>query len=70
MFERQGGACAMCLRKSERSLCVDHDHATKRVRALLCNSCNILIGFSQEDIGLLKRAIKYLNEHKGPGVRF
>jgi hypothetical protein len=62
LFEDQYGACAMCKRKSERSLCVDHCHRTNKVRGLLCNACNALLGFAQEDINILESAIKYLNE--------
>ena len=63
MFLEQQGSCAMCRRRSERQLCVDHDHMTNKVRALLCNSCNALIGFAQEDVQLLKSAIEYIMKY-------
>ena len=63
MFEAQNGACAMCKRRSDRSLCVDHNHVTKQVRSLLCNACNAMLGFAQEDISLLQCAIDYLVGH-------
>lgn len=41
MFELQGGTCAICRRPPRRRrLSVDHDHTTKRVRGLLCFTCN------------------------------
>lgn len=42
MFEQQGRACAICGAPgtANRELCVDHDHATGKVRALLCINCN------------------------------
>jgi len=41
MLERQGGGCAICHRPPKhRRLDVDHDHATKVVRGLLCFTCN------------------------------
>ncbi len=34
--------CQTC--GSTERLCVDHDHATKRLRGVLCNPCNRLLG--------------------------
>lgn len=37
----QGGHCAVCPGKPKtRRLHIDHDHATGKVRGLLCYSCN------------------------------
>lgn len=38
MKDEQDSKCAIC--KKERKLYVDHDHATKKVRGLLCTHCN------------------------------
>lgn len=42
----QGGGCALCRtpRTGRKSLAVDHEHATDRVRGLLCWSCNTTLG--------------------------
>lgn len=42
MFASQDHKCAICTQT--RTLVVDHDHATGRVRGGLCNRCNILLG--------------------------
>lgn len=58
LFALQDGKCAICQR--ERLLDVDHDHATKRVRGLLCRLCNTALGKFDDDPALLLRAVKYL----------
>lgn len=66
IYERQGGVCAICekpetvIRKGKLlPLSVDHDHATGRVRGLLCNRCNTAIGKLD---GLLEKALVYVAE--------
>jgi hypothetical protein len=39
MAKAQKYRCRICGRREVR-LCVDHNHKTGRVRALLCDSCN------------------------------
>lgn len=48
---------------SPLSLSVDHNHATGKVRGLLCRQCNIGIGRLKEDVGILQNAIDYLNKY-------
>jgi hypothetical protein len=59
MFERQGGACAICKRTGV-TLCVDHCHLTGEVRGLLCSRCNCALGFCSDDPALLLAAAEYL----------
>lgn len=59
----QGWCCAICGRSREeleQDLVVDHDHATGRVRALLCNACNHGLGRFQDRIDWLLNAVAYL----------
>ena len=65
MFEAQQGRCAICGKTSKRKLHVDHNHKTKKVRALLCTNHNTALGLFDEDPDLLRRAIEYLNYHSG-----
>lgn len=60
----QAGLCAICEKAPADSLRVDHDHATGRVRALLCHSCNAGIGQLGDDANLLMRAAAYLLQHE------
>lgn len=59
-------SCAICNKNKNnlnRGLFVDHCHTSKNVRGLLCNDCNLSIGFLNDDVNLLNSAIKYLKEN-------
>lgn len=62
VFERQGGACAICGNKPHKMrLAVDHDHLSGKVRGLLCSRCNHkLLGSANDSTRLLYKAIEYL----------
>lgn len=45
-------------------LAVDHCHTTGKIRGLLCNRCNRGIGFLQDDIQILEKAIEYLRSYQ------
>ena len=53
----QGGRCLLCRRETE--LVIDHDHATGRVRGLICGQCNVLIGWL-ERAGVRAKVDAYL----------
>jgi hypothetical protein len=59
MYTKQDGRCAIC-DEQYPILCVDHCHATGRVRGLLCPRCNKALGVFNDDIYILSRAIDYL----------
>lgn len=61
------GRCAICTTTSpggKGRWPIDHDHATGRVRGVLCRSCNIGIGLFRDDSELVRRAALYLEFHK------
>lgn len=64
LLEAQHYVCKICGApygsKKRANLCVDHDHQTGRIRGLLCESCNKMLGFSNDNPTLLLRAIQYL----------
>ena len=78
MFQRQGYRCALCdkavtTRRSKglRATigCVDHCHATKKVRAILCNTCNVSVGVLEtRGPRWLQRAYAYLASHQSPSM--
>ncbi len=58
LVARAGGRCEVCRR--ERPLVIDHDHETKRVRGLLCASCNRGLGYFGDSVSALNNAAEYL----------
>jgi hypothetical protein len=61
LIEQQGGTCAIC--RTKPAVHVDHDHATGRVRGILCFACNRGLGKASDSIDVLKAMIAYLREH-------
>lgn len=60
MWIAQLGLCAICWREPEgRDLVVDHDHATGKVRGLLCDRCNTGMGQFEDNMAWLLRAASY-----------
>jgi hypothetical protein len=62
MRARQDDRCAICQKRTEK-LVVDHDHATGKVRALLCGLCNFMIGAAKDSPTTLDRAALYVRRH-------
>ena len=64
MFETQEGKCAICQRHQNeltRTLCVDHNHKTNKVRALLCVTCNTDVSVVENR---LEEMTNYLNKYR------
>lgn len=68
----QGNACAICSVglikssdfKTKRNFVAhqDHDHATRRLRGILCHDCNTGLARFKENTDLFKKAIEYLTK--------
>lgn len=73
MVSAQSNLCAICGlpqieikrkgKKTTTDLHVDHDHATGKMRGLLCYHCNTLLGHAKDQISVLESAILYLKKH-------
>ncbi len=65
LYNSQSGVCAICSDTDSKSLCVDHDHKSGKVRGLLCGSCNLALGCLRDNILLVESAGQYLSLHEG-----
>jgi hypothetical protein len=66
MCKTQNYSCAVCgIRVTGNDhLHVDHDHASGKVRGLLCRCCNTAVGMVRESREILKNLIVYLEQRK------
>lgn len=67
MLDSQNGVCKICLKVNNiegRDLGVDHCHTTDEIRGLLCNGCNLGLGFFKDDPDILESAKQYLKDSK------
>ena len=60
MHKAQGGKCGICSsdkpgRKGVKNFMVDHCHKTKKIRGLLCHTCNVLLGNMKDKPEILKK---------------
>ena len=65
LLQRQRGACAICKRAFDREPCVDHCHATGKVRGLLCRKCNMGLGLYDENPDVIRAALAYIEQARG-----
>lgn len=71
LLAAQGGVCACCGEKEKvinkhtgkvQRLCVDHHHASGLVRALLCDACNKLVGYVENNPTRVEKSVAYLKK--------
>jgi hypothetical protein len=66
LLESQNHECAICgAQESDRKggdLVVDHCHSSGKVRGMLCQKCNLMLGNANDCIGTLEQAVLYLRK--------
>ena len=70
LFRKASYRCEICGGQNEkqprsRSLSVDHDHKTGKVRGILCHACNSGLGYFEDNSPRLRKAAEYL-QARGP----
>ena len=70
MLASQGGVCAICGCETERwkpkGWHIDHDHETGKVRGILCEPCNLMLGFAKDRTSVLRAGAEYVERTKSP----
>lgn len=78
MYDEQQGKCEICevdlnfmngtptkgIKRQPNDCCIDHCHATGKVRGLLCFHCNTALGHLFDDVSILDKIKAYLNKGK------
>jgi hypothetical protein len=69
--ERLAGAprpdvCEVCTQPGygQQGIVFDHDHKTGQFRGWLCNSCNVVLGYVQDDVERLMQLALYLERRR------
>jgi hypothetical protein len=47
-------------KKNKKSPCIDHDHKSGKIRGILCDKCNRMLGFANDSYNILIQAAEYL----------
>lgn len=66
MRENENYSCMICgitEEEIDKKLDVDHCHNSGKVRGILCNPCNNMIGHAKDNLAVLQAAVTYLEEN-------
>ena len=68
MLQEQNNSCYLCTKPFDdtysNKACIDHNHATGKVRHLLCRICNLMVGHCKDNIEIVSNSIEYLTHWK------
>lgn len=64
LLAAQGGVCVICKKANwrKRRPHVDHDHASGKIRGILCFNCNGALGHIHDNPEILRAMINYLKD--------
>jgi hypothetical protein len=71
-LDQQGFCCAICGQpdgvgtRTSRRLALDHCHHTDQLRGMLCDGCNMGLGYFKDNLPNLLAAAVYLRKYRSP----
>ena len=73
IFEAQGSVCGACGSghhghpriEGETGWCLDHCHASGKIRGVLCWRCNLALGYAGDSPDALRALAAYIESHHG-----
>jgi len=66
LVDHQRGECKICREKPPNgNLVIDHDHTSREIRGLLCQTCNFKVGHLDSINGQLEKFTAYLANGSG-----
>jgi hypothetical protein len=65
-LKNSNGLCEICFEKltNTKKTHVDHDHDTNKFRGILCNQCNIMLGYARNNPVILESGAAYIRKKK------
>lgn len=65
LLHSQSYKCAICFEPiTAKRSDIDHDHASNKVRGILCHYCNVGLGHFRDNVEFLRSAIRYRDNAK------
>ena len=70
ILKQQDYGCKVCSRKESKDsrrkvLFVDHNHKTGKIRGILCDSCNFVLGLMEDNVTNIRKLADYLEKTQG-----
>lgn len=71
LFIKQGGLCALCFEPlvEGRRRTIDHNHTTGKVRSIVHQKCNTMIGYVEKHPKIFEQVKEYLVKYDSDVVR-
>lgn len=68
LLDASGATCGVCGKTvTSETMRPDHEHGTLRFRGVLCHRCNLGLGYFDDSLESLRKAVSYLERYEREG---